>query len=101
MNHSTEVPGKSPSGTGRALRAPSTAGSATRFDVACRMAWIAWLGLSAGCAVPVHQQRLVSKPSMQFSDSPVFNYQSRLLSQIEPGAAASGGAQAAGCTSCR
>ncbi len=54
-----------------------------------------------GCAVPVHQQRFVSKPSMQFSDSPVFLYQSRLLAQVEPGAAASGGAQAAGCTSCR
>ena len=101
MNHSTEVPGKCPSGSGRGLRTPSTAGSATRFNAACRTAWIAWLGLSVGCAVPVHQQRLVSKPSMQFSDSPVFNYQSRLLSQTEPGAAASGGAQAAGCTSCR
>ena len=57
--------------------------------------------LLAGCAVPVHQQRLVSRPNMQFSDSPVFNYQSRTLAQTESGAAASGGAQAAGCTSCR
>ena len=55
----------------------------------------------AGCAVPVHQQRLVSKANMQFSDSPVFNYQSKMLTQIESGAAASGGSQAAGCTSCR
>ena len=62
---------------------------------------LSWVALLAGCAVPVHRQRLVSKPNMQFSDSPVFNYQSRTLSQIETGAAASGGAQAAGCTSCR
>ena len=59
------------------------------------------LAVLAGCAVPVHRQRLVSKPNMQFSDSPVFNYQSKVLSQVESGAAASGGAQAAGCTSCR
>ena len=59
------------------------------------------LALATGCSVPVHQQRHVSKPSMLFSDSPVFNYQSRLLSQTEPGAALSGGGQAAGCTSCR
>jgi hypothetical protein len=73
----------------------------TRALVTLSATLFAWIGLLVGCAVPVHQQRLVSKPSMQFSDSPVFNYQSRLLSQIEPGAAASGGAQAAGCTSCR
>lgn len=55
-----------------------------------------------GCSVvPVHKQRLVSKPGMLFSDSAVFSYQSRIGSQIESGAAASGGAQAAGCTSCR
>ena len=56
-----------------------------------------------GCAVPaVRQQRLVSKPNMLFSDSPVFTYNAaRLLPQLEPGAATSGGAQNAGCTSCR
>ncbi len=54
-----------------------------------------------GCAVPIQQQRLVSKPNMEFSPSPVFNYQSKLLTQTETGAAASGGAPAAGCTSCR
>lgn len=59
------------------------------------------IGVSAGCAVPVHQQRWVSKPSMQFAQSAVFDYQSKLLPQVESGAAASGGAQAAGCTSCR
>lgn len=58
--------------------------------------------LIAGCrAVPVHQQRLVARPNMQFSDSPVFAYQAAILSQIETGAAGTGGAQAAGCTSCR
>jgi len=58
--------------------------------------------LGAGCkAVPVMQQRLVSKPNMVFSDSPVFSYQSQVLTQIEPGSALSGGAQAAGCTACR
>ena len=57
---------------------------------------------SSGCkAVPIMEQRLVSKPNMVFSDSPVFAYQSRVVSQIEPGSAMSGGAQAAGCTACR
>lgn len=63
------------------------------------------LGLSAilsGCSLPsARQQRLVSKPNMVFSESPVFAYDSRLLPQLEPGAAASGGAQNSGCTSCR
>lgn len=60
------------------------------------------LSIFAGCtAVPVQQQRLVSKPNMLFSDSTVFNYYSKLFNQIESGAAVSGGAQAAGCTSCR
>ena len=58
--------------------------------------------LGVGCkAVPVMQQRLVSKPNMVFSDSPVFSYQSQVLTQIEPESALSGGAQAAGCTACR
>jgi hypothetical protein len=62
----------------------------------------ALMAVVSGCrTVPVHRQRLVSKPGMLFSDSPVFSYQSRVLSQVESGAAASGGAQAAGCTSCR
>jgi len=55
-----------------------------------------------GCTSPsVRQQRLVSKPNMLFSDSAVFAYSSRLLPQLEPGSAMSGGAQNAGCTSCR
>ena len=58
--------------------------------------------IGAGCStVPVHKQRLVSRPGMQFSNSAVFSYQSKIGPQIESGAAASGGAQAAGCTSCR
>ena len=57
--------------------------------------------MSTGCkVVPVMQQRLVSKPNMVFSDSPVFSYQSQVVTQIEPGSALSGGAQAAGCTAC-
>lgn len=60
------------------------------------------VGTIAGCkAVPIMQQRLVSKPNMVFSDSPVFSYQSQVVSQIEPGSALSGGAQAAGCTACQ
>lgn len=56
----------------------------------------------AGCkSVPAMEQRLVSKPNMVFSDSPVFAYQWQVLTQIEPGSALSGGAQAAGCTACR
>lgn len=55
-----------------------------------------------GCTqVPLAKQRLVSKSSMSFDSSahghPVVN----LMTQLEPGTAASGGAQAAGCTSCR
>jgi hypothetical protein len=38
---------------------------------------------------------------MLFSQSGVFVYQNRLIAQIEPGSAASGGGQAAGCTSCK
>ena len=60
------------------------------------------LSLNMGCStVGIHEQRLVSKPNMQFSDSAVFDYSSKVLPQVEPGTAASGGAAAAGCTSCR
>lgn len=68
---------------------------------------VAALGLTAGLlntgcqGVPVHQQRLVAQPNMQFAASPAFSTDLRLLSQIETGAAMSGGATAAGCTSCR
>ncbi|HAH98557.1 MAG TPA: hypothetical protein DCO70_04425 [Verrucomicrobiales bacterium] len=60
---------------------------------------------SIGCAgvgqVGISEQRLVSKPNMLFSQSGVFVYQNRLIAQIEPGSAMSGGGQAAGCTSCK
>jgi len=57
---------------------------------------------SLGCqSVTVTQQGLVARESMTFSESAVFQYQGSLFSQIEPGAAGSGGAQAAGCTSCK
>ncbi|MBO61154.1 MAG: hypothetical protein CMO63_04170 [Verrucomicrobiales bacterium] len=60
---------------------------------------------SVGCGsvgqVSISDQRLVSKPNMLFSQSGVFIYQNRLIAQIEPGSAASGGGQAAGCTSCK
>ena len=38
---------------------------------------------------------------MQFSDASVSGYHSKVLTQIETGAAATGGASAAGFTSCR
>lgn len=59
------------------------------------------LGMAGCTQVPLAKQRLVSKSSMSFDTSahghPVVN----LMSQLEPGTAASGGGQAAGCTSCR
>ena len=58
--------------------------------------------LSGGCTqVPVYQQVHVSKTGMLFSDSLVASPRPNLVTQIEPGSAASGGAQAAGCTACR
>ncbi|MDP3073204.1 MAG: hypothetical protein Q8N18_23120 [Opitutaceae bacterium] len=57
--------------------------------------------LISGCTgVPIVQQRLVSRPGMIFSDSPVLATRGALVAQLEPGRAA-GGAQAAGCTACR
>jgi hypothetical protein len=57
--------------------------------------------VGAGCTVPVHQQRLLAKPGMQFSGSAALGAPSKLLPQVESGAATSGGGQAAGCSSCR
>jgi len=63
------------------------------------------LGLAAltgGCTqVPVYQQVHVSKTGMLFSESLVASPRPNLITQIEPGSATSGGAQAAGCTACR
>jgi hypothetical protein len=59
-------------------------------------------GGSTGCTyVGPQQQRLVSKPNMEFSDSPVFSYQNNLTPQLEPGSAAPGSVQSSGCTSCK
>ncbi len=64
------------------------------------LAWI--LIIASSCThVEVTEQRLVSKPNMLFSDSPVFNYQSRFISQIEPGSASDGGNQGTGCSTCQ
>jgi hypothetical protein len=58
--------------------------------------------LLSGCAsVDVHQQRLVSTPNMLFSRSAVFDYSSRIMPQLQPGLAVSGGAQPSTCTVCR
>jgi len=55
-----------------------------------------------GCAAPkVHEQRLVSQPSMTFSSSGIWRHESALAIQLESGRANSGGGQSAGCTSCR
>jgi hypothetical protein len=51
--------------------------------------------------VAANQQRLVSKPNMVFSESAVFSYDNKLLPQLEPGSAFSGGGQCSGCTSCK
>lgn len=56
-----------------------------------------------GCAVPrPHEQRLVAKPNMTFSDSAAFSYNSpRLIPQLAPGFASASSSQNSGCTSCR
>jgi hypothetical protein len=58
------------------------------------------LALSGCVSVKPQQQRLVSKPNMQFSGSVVFSYQDRLLTQIESGSASSVGGQSGECGSC-
>lgn len=58
--------------------------------------------LLTGCAaVPIHEQRLVSKPNLQFSRSSIYFYDARLLLQVQPGRFSNGGAQASTCTLCR
>ena len=52
-----------------------------------------------GC-VGVHEQRLLSKPNMQFSRFAVFSYSSKTMPQIQPGLAATGQAKASTCTAC-
>jgi len=59
--------------------------------------------LITGCThVPSQQQRLVSKPNMQFYRSAMFATQNRMLSQVESSLASSAGGPASGgsCSSC-
>jgi hypothetical protein len=57
--------------------------------------------LGTGCStVGVHEQRLVSKSSMQFSKWAVYSCSSRIVPQVQPGLAMAG-AQASVCTVCR
>lgn len=59
--------------------------------------------LMTGCAhVTPQQQRLVSKPNMQFYRSVMFNTQNKLLSQVESSLASSAGSPSSGgsCGSC-
>lgn len=58
--------------------------------------------LASGCtSVGPERQRLVSKQNMQFSRPAAWSYTSKLMPQIQPGLATSGGAQASTCTTCR
>jgi hypothetical protein len=58
--------------------------------------------VGSGCStVGPEQQRLVSKPNMQFSSQAAFSYSSRLMPQIQPGLGTTGGAQPSTCTLCR
>ena len=59
-------------------------------------------GLGTGCtAVSVEQQRLLAKPAMHFLSTPIYSGTSRIMLQVQPGLAVSGGAQASTCTTCR
>jgi len=70
----------------------------------CLAAWLAVGALAAGgCAhVTPQQQRLVSKPNMQFYRSTMFGFQNRLLSQVESSLTSTAGGAAGGgsCGSC-
>lgn len=59
------------------------------------------LALTGCTTVEIQEQRLVSKPSMQFSQSTVYSYSSRIMPQLQPGLVVSGGAQPSTCTVCR
>jgi hypothetical protein len=58
--------------------------------------------LLTGCAsIDEQGQRLVTRPNMQFSRSAVYAYTSKVIPQLQPGLAVSGGAQPSTCTLCR
>jgi len=62
---------------------------------------LAALGL-AGCAsTDISQDRLVSKPNMQFARSAIYAYSSRNTPQLLPGLALTARAQPSTCTLCR
>ncbi len=69
--------------------------------------WLAFLVcgtlIMAGCThVTPQQQRLVSKPNMQFYQATMFNSQNRLLSQVESSLSSTAGGSSSGgsCPSC-
>ena len=62
---------------------------------------VCFLLMFAGCvSVKPHQQRLVSKPNMQFSESVIFSYEDKSLTQIESGSASFIGGQSGSCGAC-
>ena len=69
--------------------------------VACLFAVLSCAALLNGCVVGPQKQRLVSKPSMLFSEFAVYNDSTRLLPQTETGRAFNVGGQAGSCTACR
>jgi len=82
--------------------------SSRRLAERCLRRWVGGFCLAllipalTGCiAVGIHEQGLVSKPNMLFSESAAFQYDCPTLSQLEPGLAFSGGAQATTCTACQ
>lgn len=79
-------------------------GGDPRRHTCCSVALLSCLALMlAGCAhVPAEQQRLVSKPNMQFQGAPMFNSLNRLLTQFESSSASSVGGQSSGgaCSAC-
>ena len=91
-----------PSGLARRIPAPplSTGRHWLKLVGALGISFATVLILSGCESVGPNEQRLVSKANMVFSDSAVFGYENKLLPQLEPGSAVSGG-QASGCTSCR
>ncbi len=57
--------------------------------------------LSGCAAIPIHEQGLAARSSMQFSEEEGSALQSVLVSQVEPGTGMGNGGQAAGCVACR
>jgi uncharacterized membrane protein YgcG len=66
----------------------------TRYSAAALFCLTLFL---AGCAhVPAEQQRMVSKPNMQFYEATMFNSLNRLVIQFESSSASSMGGQSSG-----